>query len=86
MTLQQFLDKLAETPRTWKVTGKEPYKGLRSGSRCPVEVVAGRGEDQYDQALYDLKLLPNTAERIINAADFCGEEAMSARLLKACGL
>lgn len=85
MTLNEFLKKLEQTPREWDVT-PGGYTALRCGDRCPIEVVADRQAGEYDQGCYDLGLRSDTAERIINAADYCGEVPLRARLLRACGL
>ena len=86
MTLDDFLNRLEQTPRRW--TDKEK---LRLGRMCPITAVGGGRHpagDAYGVAAR-LGLAPTLAVRIIQAADVRSDLShadLRARLLKACGL
>ena len=92
MTLQQFLDKLAETPKRWVVgdDGMGARMGIRLDEKCPIEAVAGMPAHHITRARSLLGLAPRTAQRVMYAADYTLGEGydpkLRARLLKACGL
>ena len=78
MTLQEFLDKLAETPREWRLRKNR----LRCMKGCPIDALGGDWGYQNG----DLGLAHGTCLRIIIAADNRGAPKTRAKLLKACGL
>ena len=80
MTLQEFLDKLANTPRKWGLRAGQ----IRSHGRCPLEVVAGTRSMSLSKAKRRLGLLGAT--EIMRSADTPSHSKLRARLLKACGL
>lgn len=87
MTLQQFLDKLAETGAKWRA-GWFRRGRIRDGmGRCPIEVLVGRRNAYSGGDLLGLKFELTLA--IIDSADRQGnyyDSKLRARLLKACGL
>ena len=80
MTFQEFLDKLAKTPRRWKLRDGQ----IRSRGRCLLEVVAGTRSMSLSKAKRRLGLLEAT--EIMRAADVPSHSKLRARLLKACGI
>lgn len=87
MTLNDFLKKLEKTPRRWKLRKHYGVGGaIRSGRRCPVEIVAGTQSASSGVAASRLGLKTRTASRIFHAADNRGDPKLRARLLRACGL
>ena len=83
MTLQQFLDKLAETPRDWQLRGGN---GIRDSElSCPLQVVFGK-QTGYAREARDAGLSDDEVANIISASDNVGDLHYRPRLLKACGL
>jgi len=95
MTYQEFLAKLRETPRTWRLTR---YDCIRSGVCCPITALAQprrRNANHYADVAVDIGLASMVrpqgfalTHEIIDAAD--KNQAYSRRrrrdLLAACGL
>ena len=83
MTLQQFLDKLAKTPRTFGTNTGSTWIRNASGE-CPIDAVGG------DWILADggLGLSKRTRNSIVECADNyrIAKPRTRARLLKACGI
>ena len=92
MSIDEFLVKLAETPRTWTLVDDEgPFGGvMRLGSCCPVTAV--HHERANCSALRrcggDLGLTQDDVFAIAHAADGDAghDKGLRARLLAACGL
>ena len=91
MTLQQFLDKLAETPREWKLVLS--WRGVKAitdrNGLFPLQSIEPRSNtNDYASSLGMYK---PSVMRIIHAADESTKHAdydpkLRARLLKACGI
>jgi len=88
MTLEQFLEKLEQTPRDWGLTMVFIRRGKGEDYQCPLAAVAGIFDVSapHDYAK-KLGLSIKLANRIIEA-DGCLtlEPELRAKLLKACGL
>jgi len=89
MTLDEFFDQLAQTPRTWKVFDGQ----IRTDSDprfCPICEVAGDGRfySAYTAAANLIGLPQSDAAYIAAAADGCpnADPVLRRRLLSACGL
>jgi hypothetical protein len=94
LTLEQFLEKLEQTPRDWYLYGSRKVlirrmKGKNAAwSQCPVSSLFCRNAGDYRSAALDLGLSQDLAEMIAAAADGWPdhEPDLRAKLLKACGL
>lgn len=89
MTLEQFLEKLEQTPRDWKLNGGMIMRVARNNSpQCPVSSLCNRQTYQWRLAARQLHLPAITASRIADAADYTTTpwKKLRAKLLKACGL
>lgn len=102
MTIEQFLEKLKETPRTWRLVARrdgqttaEMFNNalIRKGKcRCPIGAVSGRvkWDDSYDLAItvgQQIGLDEKDAARIISASDGLSEQLpLRLLILDACGL
>ena len=90
MTLQEFLDKLAKTPRTWKLghiwRGEQAI--LDQWGRCPLQSIPHSGGPSY---VTRLGIRRATTMRSMHAADDSIKHAdydpkLRARILEACGI
>ena len=93
MTLQEFLDKLAKTPRDWGVgpDGMGGHDGIRLNGLCPIEAVGKVAPFQVAIAIRRLHIRKHTAQRLMHAADDSIKHAdydskLRARILEACGI
>ena len=90
MTIDEFLEKLKETPREWCITGTgtiRSHRGLGDWT-CPVCKVAGVSGQMAWMHIKSLGLSQCDADSIVAAADLRPEysETLRARMLYACGL
>lgn len=93
MTYQEFLQKLSETPRDWKVSwlGSDC---IRRGDQCPITAVHGRDRSdfEYPRCAEELCIDEPLAHMIATAADkpshMLPDDLQQVRmdLLRACGL
>ncbi len=87
MTTDEFLIKLEQTPRDWKVSRSGKVRRFNSELNdmvCPLEEVLGVNKALLTTA-HDMGL--HEATLIMGAADFHRDKAeLRARILKACGL
>ena len=90
MTLNEFLIKLAKTPRRWKLghiwRGEQAI--IDQWGRCPLQSIPHNGGPSYATRLGIRKA---TTMRIIHAADASTKHGdydpkLRAKLLRACGL
>ena len=96
MTLNEFLKRLAKTPRGWYLNHADRIRLVGAPlDHCPISAVTMARGDYHSPVTAGerkLKLKRITAERIVNAADHRGlalnnnDASLRRRLLKACGL
>lgn len=95
MTYQEFLDRLAQTPRDWKIMADGSLRRFQRGAGgtypcCPVTAVDGfyRLPDNWNAAADRLGLDRTDAFGIVCAADHgpSGYPNVRVDLLRACGL
>jgi hypothetical protein len=90
MTLNQFLAKLAATPRNWCLTPKGTIRD--SSGCCPIVAVTAKNLDYNGYAVElatMMGLSRRTARNVVYGADWDASQhkgRMRKRLLKACGL
>lgn len=85
MKATEFLEKLRETPRKWKL---DSIGRIRCDSGlCPIEATAGTGRfTAYNTGGPRLGLPEPLIDRIVAGADFTKTSYWRKHLLKACGL
>lgn len=85
MTLDEFIEKLRETPRTWETRGDGR---IRLGGCCPISSLRMTEADYWLRVSQELGLDRDLAETIVIAADNWDhhDAPLRARLLDACGL
>lgn len=92
MTIDEFLDKLSETPRDWYIR-----RGLirrRGDDQCPITALCDKdvtlSREPYTECGHQLGLSDKDLKEIIKAADSTRllpyDHDLRMRLLKACGL
>lgn len=92
MSLDQFLEKLAQTPRDWVLAGSLIRCGMNVfGSECPISCLAGRKSWEYPDAARLLGISDDDARDIAYAADINSTKdthraELRTKLLEACGL
>ena len=94
MTLNEFITKLAKTPRRWKLIENHALsdrtRWLLRGEdeHCPLRAVfPGVNPDTwYGPLAVKAGMAQRTVNQIMRAADSDGSPKLRARLLKACGL
>lgn len=89
MELDEFLAKLAESPRGWQLWSSK--KMIRRNSMCPISVLRGFFACSYQSAATALGIDSRLAEKIATAADAEQDPTselgkIRAKLLRACGL
>ena len=88
--LDDFFEKLAQTPRDWEVVGSGRIRRLIGDGPnrvCPISAVTGNPED-FDNPLPAARRLGishSDAYRVFDAAE-CPGNSYRARLLEACGI
>lgn len=89
MTYAEFLQRLAETPRDWRVNDEGMIR-RNNDSECPISSLCGAVDLAFRQVSQRLGIGISLSYRIAEAADFVDPkgEALKVRadLLKACGL
>lgn len=98
MTLDEFFERLRQTPRDWRVTERG---GIRRGNgdfmdeqQCPISSLADRPVIDWGIAFRELQLDGDLSMRILDSADCDGhnegyrwfDPALRAKLLDRCGL
>jgi hypothetical protein len=69
VTIDTFMEKLAQTPHTWQVDGDSLLRGYYNGVRyCPLQAVAG--DESLDRACRQIDLTIGEKIEIMRAADF----------------
>jgi hypothetical protein len=69
VTIDTFMEKLAQTPHTWVVEGLGQLRGYHHGVRCcPIQAVAG--EENLDKAIKQLGLSSKENAAVMTATDF----------------
>lgn len=93
MTLEQFLEKLEQTPRDWvldaMVTQEQALSIRRGFMQCPISAMRDGMGSNYPSIAKELGLDIALANDIAKAADASPEgydPELRAKLLKACGL
>lgn len=91
MTKEEFLHKLSQTPREWRLCNEQLRLDAGNVWVCPITAVAG-GElpvMQFEEAAEALELDPALTAAIVCAADNYfgpGHLALRRELLAACGI
>lgn len=97
MTIDEFLERLKQTPRGWRLAvdpDDEPYGAIRLGPlgrcHCPISAVTGNLDHfaSPGEVALELGLSNDDGDAIVEAADndiHCNQ-VIRRRLLEACGL
>lgn len=91
MTIDEFLDKLSETPRDWYYTEEGRIRRRRYGLQiqCPITALCDKDFLLHRECAHQLGLSDNDRTEIIQVADLIRpvyDHDLRVKLLKACGL
>lgn len=88
MTLDEFVEELAQLGKGWRLTKGFYSSKIRRGDCCPISAFFDRPAGEVEECWKDLGLSLEDAKAIIHAADWCNgcDESLRQRLLKACSL
>lgn len=81
MTLDEFVEKLKETPGPWELVDG---RAIRCYGRCPIEAMAGAPAGEWCKAGINLGIRHGDINRITDSADLPDQDPdLRARLLAA---
>lgn len=94
MTIDEFMERLEQTPRQWEIGVRGSCHTIRLNGLCPITAVEGSGKSavNYLSAARALGLSTTAIYQITEASDYGAEglkenlRPLRRRLLKACGL
>lgn len=88
MTEREFLKRLRQTPRDWRVTywGHIRRYADANSPRCPISSLVASPCSQYKECAGWMRIPPKLRDRIFAASDDYGERGLRQKLLRACGI